>query len=741
MECFMINLANSSLHPHHLDQEVIDLRSILKLIKARKVFISIIVLLCLVIGGFYAVVRPPIYTSTALIKVSGDSSNTSNLVALLGITSGVSSAALMKASPAEIETSLIKSDYIMGPVAERLKLTINATPAHFSIVGKLYSKLISKKSLSEIEISEFSVPKNLENIDFQLVSEGSSGIYRLYTPNGKEILTGTVGQLATSTNKLFPIALMVETLASSSKASFIIKKIPVNDVARSLLNNLVIIEQGEGTGILQLSYQSSDPNQSQEILNAILSVAVEKNITEKAEEATKTLTFLEEQLPKIAQRLDSSENRLNAYRSKMGISDAEIEGKILLEELMDLQKSISQLNLNKLEMLGNFTEQHPYILAINKKQQQLQRKLTQVTEQLKKLPLDVQRTINFERDIKVNSEIYSSIMQNMQQMLILKGSTVSSVRVLDQASYSVNPLPSKTIIIIIMSFVAGIFLSIFILLIRHSHMLSATLDPLTIEKYFGVHVLAVIPFSQVQTKLFSAMKKKNTPLKNYLLALSHPKNISVEALRSLRTALKLILLSSEKGKKIIAVSGCSPSTGKTFVSSNLAPLLADLGQKVLLIDGDIRRGYVHKVFACQQSPGLSEYLQNNTTIDRCVQKILPNVDFIAAGIYPDNPAELLMHNRLDMLIAHVSEQYDIVIIDTPPVLSVTDASLILKHASIRLLVTGLEKDNLKEIEHAKGVLEKSGISLNGIICNNTKDMGKSGGGYYGYGYTYNYEYK
>jgi tyrosine-protein kinase Etk/Wzc len=719
-------------------EEEIDLRFIVNLLKAHKLFIIAIVVLCVFLGGLTASTRPTMYESTALIKVSGDSNNSSNLAALLGMTSGASSGGFMSASPAEIETSLIQSDYIMGAVAEQLALNIVVTPDYFPIFGKIYAKLSGNKSLSEIEISEFSVPKTLENIDFQLVAEGSSGMYRLYAPNGKEVLTGTVGQLANSTNTHFPIALVVKTLPAASKTTFIIKKSPVSNTARTLLKNLVIKEQGDRTGVLQLSYQSQDPNQAQEILNTILSVAVKKNVAEKAEEATKTLDFLEEQLPKITESLDSSENRLNAYRSKMGISDSEVEGQILLEQLVDLQKNISELNLNKLEMLSNFTDKHPYILAINKKQQQLQKKLTQVEEQLKKLPLDAQQTVNFERDIKVNGEIYSSIMQNMQQMLVLKGSTVSSVRVLDQASYPVIPVPSKISLILIISFAAGIFLSIFILLLRH--ILSAALDPLMLEKYFGVQVLTVIPFSHAQKKLFSAMKKKKVPQENYLLSLSNPKDTSVEALRSLRTALKLILLSSEKDKTIIALSGCSPNIGKSFVSSNLASLLGDLGKKVLLIDADIRRGYLHKMFSCQQSPGLSECLQNDTVMDICIQKVLPNVDLMASGIFPQNPAELLMHQRLDDLIEKASKQYDIVIIDTPPVLAVTDASILLKHATIRLLIVGLGKDQLREIEHAKSVLGKSDISVNGLICNNMNDTGKSGGGY-GYGYTYNYEYK
>ena len=724
-------------HDDKTHDDVIDLRFIIGLLKAHKLFITIIVLLCVLIGGLSAIIRPTMYESTALIKVSGDSNSASNLSALLGMAPGSSSGGFMSAPPADIETSLIESDYVMGAVAEELGLNIAAVPHYFPVVGQLYATLFSKKTQPQIQVSQLIVPKTLENIKFTLLAEKIAGHYCLYAPNGEKVLEGKIGEIVISKNQHFPISINVAALSSKAHTSFIVKKKPLNIATNDLLKHLAIKEQGERTGILQVSYQSNDPDHSQQVLNAILAVAVEKNIAEKAEEATKTLNFLKEQLPNITQNLDSSENRLNTYRSKMGVFDSKIDAEILLAEMVDLQKNINQLNLKKLEMLGNFTAKHPYIIAINKKQEQLQENFTQIEAQLKELPLNAQQTLNFERDIKVNSEIYSSIMQKIQQMLILQGSTVSSVRILDHASYPAIPLPSKTALILFVSLIAGMFLSIFILLFRH--MLSNTLDPLRLEKYFGVHVLGIIPFSLAQKKLFTAMKKKKIQQENYLLCLDQPKDISIEALRSLRTALKLMLLSTEKNKNIIALSGCSPSIGKSFVSSNITSLLSDLGEKVLLIDADMRKGYLHKIFSLSQSLGLSEYLNGQISLEKSIQKALPNVDVIATGAYPENPAELLMHHRLKTLVESVSEKYDIVIIDTPPILAVTDASLLLKHASIRLLIIGSGKDHLKEIERAKGVLEKSDIKLDGIICNSMKDQGNKESGGYGYNYTYHYK--
>lgn len=727
----------SSFQTHHDDShdDIIDLRFIVGLLSANKLFIIVLVVLCVIIGGLSAVIRPAMYESTALIKVSGDSNAASNLSALLGMTSGASGGGFMSASPAEIETSLIQSDYVMGPVADALGLNILAVPHYFPVLGDIYARFQGKESQDPINITKFIVPKTLENIKFKLIAENTDGDYRLYAPNGEEILESKVGENAVSQNEHFPISITVAKLSLKTTKIFIIKKNPLNKSTENLLKNLNIKEQGDRTGILKVSYQSNNPESSQRILNTIIAIAVQKNIAEKAEEATKTLGFLEEQLPHISKSLDTSESKLNTYRSKTGALDSEIEGQILVEEMVELQKNIDQLDLEKLEMLEKFTEKHPFVLAINQKQKQLQATLIKIQNQLKQLPLTAQKTLNFERDIKVNGEIYSSIMQNMQQMLILKGSTVSSVRILDRASYPVIPVFSKTPLILLMSLMAGLFLSVFILLFRH--MLSNTLDPLMLEKYFGVHVLGIIPFSLAQKKLFTTMKKNITPKENYLLCLQDPKDISIEALRSLRTSLKLMLFSAEENNKIIALSGSSPSIGKSFVSSNIAALLSDLGEKVLLIDADMRKGYLHKVFSLKQTPGLSEYLNGQVTLEKSIQKVLGNVDVMTSGAYPENPAELLMHHRLSSLIESASEKYDIVIIDTPPILAVTDASLLLKYAGIRLLIVGSGKNHLKEIERAKNVLEKSAIKLDGIICNSlNKNEGRES---YGYNYTYHYK--
>lgn len=725
---------NPSLSARKYDNEdVIDLRFLIGLLKTHKWFIFVITLGCVILGGGYSIIRPAMYESTALIKVNGDSSaNASNVMAMLGMATGAATNSFMNASPTEVETSLIQSNYIMGPVAEELGLNISVIPKHLPVFGGLLAKLLPESDAT-IKVTTFNVPKALEATPFQLTIENMADNYILSTPNNHIILRGKIGELATSQDQ--SMAIKVERLKVTSVHQFIVTKQPLDIVTKGLIKNLTIKEQGDKTGILAISYTSKDPEEAQRILNAILKTAVEKNIAERAEEATKTVAFLQEQLPAVSQNLDASEKQLNVYRAKTGTVDDKIEAALLLQEILSLEKDLNELNLKKLEILENFTAKHPYILAIDQKQKKLEQKLEEVKLKLRQLPLTAQEADNFQRDIKVNGEIYAAVMQNLQQMQLLQGSTVSSVKILEAASFPVLPIPSRSSLFVLISLAFGISLATAILLLQYS--LSKTLDPLLLEKVLGIQVLAVIPYSVFQEKLFKEMCSKKTHRQHYLLSLAKPKNVSVEALRSLRTSLKLATLSDDK--KVMAISGCSPNVGKSFVSANLITLLADLGKKVLLIDADMRKGYLHKMFAVPHTPGLSEYLQGKNSLESSICNVLPNVDLMRAGAYPSNPVELLMQPTFAELIKQVSKNYEFVLIDTPPILAVTDASLIFKCVDIRLLLVGLAKDQLKEIEHTKGVLEKAGIALDGIVCNYANHQKKYG--YQGNCYAQNYYYE
>ena len=186
------------------------------------------------------------------------------------------------------------------------------------------------------------------------------------------------------------------------------------------------------------------------------------------------------------------------------------------------------------------------------------------------------------------------------------------------------------------------------------------------------------------------------------------------------------------------ITGPSPGVGKSFVTSNLAAVIAQSGKKVLLVDADMRKGYLHKVMRCQGEKGLSDILSGRITLFDAIQKTqLNNLHVIAHGQVPPNPSELLMHENFSRFVKEISGMYDMVIFDTPPILAVTDAALVGSQAGTTLMVTRYGLNGVKEIEFAKRRLEQNGLLVKGVIFNAVVRKAST---YSEYGY-YQYDYQ
>ena len=182
------------------------------------------------------------------------------------------------------------------------------------------------------------------------------------------------------------------------------------------------------------------------------------------------------------------------------------------------------------------------------------------------------------------------------------------------------------------------------------------------------------------------------------------------------------------------ISGASPNAGKTFVSTNLSAIIEQGNKKVLFIDADLRKGYTHKLFEVSNDNGLSDLLAGKTDIAKAIKKLpAAGFDFISRGNIPPNPAELLMHERFGKLLEWANNEYDLVVIDTPPILAVTDAAIIGNYSGTTLLVARFEMNTPKEIEVSVKRFEQSGVKVKGCIMNGVVKKASS---YYSYGYSY-----
>ncbi len=633
------------------------------------------------------------------------------------------------------QIALMQSRFILGPVVKSLGLDISATPKKRGIWSRLTS--FSKKTT---KVSRFEVPRQQINQRFTLVFDKPAHV-SLQDAAGHVLLQGALGSLITNAQQT--IHLQVDSIHAPLGTQFSLVKRSDLLVINALSRRLKIEESGgktrQNTGILSISLSGDNPSQIVQTLNAIARVAQKKDAQKKSKEAAQTLEFLYHQLPITKGQLEQAETALNRYRAKSGKIDIKLQTQFLLNQLADLDKQLSVLGINKLDMLQRYTTEHPTLIALDTQTRALEAQRNQLEKGLKTLPASDQIAVNLKREVGVKKALYLILLSKIQELEVVKAGTVSSVHILSFANVPDAPLPGKGAMIYMGSILLGLMLSAMLIVGRR--LISPRVDdPHWGERHFDLANLAIIPYCKEQTQ--HALDLKMNPLQTMpLLAHANPRNLSIESLRSLRTSLQVTLASASNN--ILAILGVSPGVGKSFVSANLAYLLAAGGKRVLLIDGDLRRGTLHKYMNVSPTPGLAEVLNHTKPIDSALLGTLhKNLTFLPRGTYPTDPSELLMSDYFKILMSTLSQQYDVIVIDTAPVLLVTDAVLIGAVSATNYLVMGAGAHQPADVEMVMKRLSGSGVQVHGSIFNfyRTETISRSYGQYGKYGKYNSYYY-
>jgi tyrosine-protein kinase Etk/Wzc len=445
-------------------------------------------------------------------------------------------------------------------------------------------------------------------------------------------------------------------------------------------------------------------------------------------------------LPALKEQMEEATAALNDYRIREGSIDLNLETQNVLNGAVDLKTQITLLQQKRDELRQKYTESHPTIVSIDKQIGRLHEQMTAYDKKIKVLPDTQQAILRLSRDVEVNTELYTTLLNNAQTLRLAKAGTVGNVRIVDYAVPPDAPIKPRKALIISLAFVLGLILGIAALLI--GRLLKRGIeDPNLIEQRLHIPVYATIPHSKHQKVLNNRLKRISSP-NNTLpvtLALEDKEDLAIESLRSLRTILHFAFLDAPNN--ILLVAGPSPNVGKTFVATNLAITMSDAGKKVLLIDGDMRKGSMSRILGIGREQGLSELILGAIKTDDAIHKIPgTNIDFIPTGAIPPNPSELLLHERFGIFLERINKQYDLVIIDSPPVLAVTDATIICRQVSATILVVKAGEHPMRELEQSTRRLIQAGANLKGVVLNGVAVL--SGGRGYGYGqnvYQYNYK--
>ncbi|WP_329810461.1 polysaccharide biosynthesis tyrosine autokinase [Stenotrophomonas sp. SMYL8] len=722
------------------DSDEIDLRQLLGTLIDHKWWIAGITGAFLVAAAAYALLATPVYRADAIVQVESKVPSLpglSDLSQSLGIGTG--------SAEATTEIALITSRAVVGSAVNAMRLDIEVEPNRFPVLGGYFARKAERAAPDaladvrfgmsrfgwggeKLDVFQLDVPRSLIAQPLTLIV-GDNSSYELFDEDENLLVKGSVGKAASGKG----VTMQVAEIRAHPGMRFQIVRQRHLSVVNELQKKVSVSESGKDSGILTLAYENSDPDVAQNFLQQVAQAYVRQNVERNSAEASAQLTFVKEQLPNVRNQVDAAQKALSAYQTRANSVDLTLQTKGLLDQEVAVETSIQQLRLQQAEMDRKFTRDHPAYQALMRQIGDLEARKNGFQGQVKQLPEAQQELLRLSRDLQVSNEMYTAMLNQAQQLDVARAGTVGNVRIVDAAEVdATNPVKPRKGLIVLVGTLLGAFLSIGLVLLRQL-LNRGVEDPSQIEE-IGLPVYASIPVSPGQQS-DSVRGKFRADGKLHLLAVKDPADLAIEAVRSLRTSLHFARL--EAKNSIVLISGSSPNAGKTFVSSNLAAVIAQAGQRVLIIDADMRKGTLHKALGASQTPGLSDVLVGKATLDAAIRTVpgLESLSYISRGDVPPNPSELLMHRNFTELLETVEKQFDLVIIDTPPILAVTDAAIIAHHAGTCLLVARFGLNQPKELALARKRFEQNNVQLKGAIFNAVE---RRATGYYSYGY---YEYK
>jgi len=733
------------------------------IMRRRRIFLLSFIALFLGVA-IYTYMMKPVYEASATLHVKDEKGGGGGILGDL--------AKLNSSNPVDSEIEILKSRTNAEEVVKRLHLTW----------------MITKKSSGlQVKIADFASTSQEPDYTVELTGPNS---FKVKAADGTPTLQGASGQLIKSPT----LTLLIGEIKGQPGDSFRLQQRHFNRTVGGLKGAIKASEIGKKTNIIKVSYNSTDPVLARDVVNTLVQAYLDQTISFKTEEASRTVKFVEDQLKGTRDELDQSEKNLQAYKSASGVVKLDTEAEELIKKLSEIEKDraavvlqrkqvefalnalqearrkgqiytpaafkddplissmatrLTELEVQRRGLVSDDTESHPQVKALRVQIDQIQRKL-QATYETSRLNLTKQETsiqqqlLEYEarmrtlpaaeRDLarllrlsKVNADIYMFLLQKHEEARIVKASTISNINVVDPAitpDSPIKPQKRKNLMLgLLVGLMFGVGAAFFL-----DYLDDTIKDEEEAKRALGWPLLAMIPAIDNESGSGGAAERTSR-----LVVMHKPKSSVSEAFRGLRTAIHFS--SFKHDSKVLMITSSFPGEGKTTIAANLALTFAQAGNRVVMVDCDLRRPSLNSVFEHSRTPGVTEVLAGDVSWKVAMHTTdIDNISLLSAGTIPPNPAELLCSDSMRGLLDELRANYDIVIIDAPPVIPVTDAPLLTALTDLVVVVVESGRIPLKAAQRMKELLQSVQAPVAGFVLNDRTSLYSDSYGYYGKGY-------
>ncbi|KFE33418.1 tyrosine-protein kinase Wzc [Thioclava atlantica] len=689
----------------------------------------------LAFGVLVALRSPPVYQASGLLQLEDQAGN----LALPQAMQDILGRGTGGKSPSDTQIAIMSSRRVLGEAVRKVGLETYAVPRRLPLLGVLPARLhLPDLGLfpsyqwgeEALVLGAMQVPDSWRNDSMALTVTGATS-YVVELPDGTD-LKGEVGKTAKTPDGAF--TMQVQKLDTPVGREFFVGKRSLENAIQIVADNFSVSENPRGSMILKTSYRDTDRKRAEAVLDAIANAFLEQNVERNAASAESSLEFIEKQLPEARKNVAAAEQALNAYRQKQQSVDVNYETQALLERVTKIEGELSALDLKEAELKNQYTVNHPAYQALMQNRKELETQLEAAKKATQSLPETQKDIFNLQRNLEVAQQVYTQLLNRSQELQVVRASTVGSVRIIDNAYASGIPVAPRTMRIVALAGLLGLIIGAAIVLVRRA--LRQGIKGAEEIEELGLPVFATVPFAPEAADF--RHRKGNLPI----FALEHPQAVATEALRSLRTSLHFGLLDAKTNS--IQLTSAAPGVGKTFTAVNLAVVAAQSGQKVCLIDADMRRGYLARFLHMpKETPGLSDYLGHEKPLSEVMLRgPVDGLDVILSGRYPPNPSELLMRAEFSSLLKQLDAEYDLIIVDAPPALAVTDPVVIGRSVGATIAIARHLETMQGALRAVQASFEAAGTHITGAVLNGFKaEAAERYGGHYQYHYNYRYSYK